>query len=231
MNGKQKENSKFVSIGKAALFTGLCTATIRSLADSSKLPCYKTPSGQRRFNIKDLQKMCDTDVSHQEIPDIPKQNYIYARVSSKKQMDDLSRQIEYLKSINDGMYSSYNLVYDIGSGINFKRKGFNTILESCLQKNIGTIVVAHRDRLCRFGFELVESIILKSGGKLIVTDDESHKTTEQELSEDLMSIVHIYSCRQMGKRKYNNNNNNNNIINKNNEIEDISDKRTKVTFG
>jgi len=122
-------------------------------------------------------------------------------VSSKKQVDDLARQIDYLKSARTE-YSSYIPIIDIGSGINFKRQGLSTILDACMQRTIGEVVVAHRDRLSRFGFELIKLIINKAGGTLTVIDDERNKSSEQELSEDLLSIVHIYSCKQMGRRKY-----------------------------
>lgn len=219
MNGKEK----FISIGKASIITGLCPQTLRSLADQSKIACYKTPSGQRRFNIENLEKMCNPSNTMQKESENIKHDYIYARVSSKKQMDDLSRQIDYLKSINGGMYSTYTVVFDIASGINFKRKGLDTILESCSQKTIGKLVIAHRDRLSRFAFELVESIVNKSGGEIIVTDKNKNSTTEQELSEDLLSIIHIYSCRQMGKRSYKKSK----IDNKSSNDTDLSNSSTK----
>jgi hypothetical protein len=73
-----------------------------------------------------------------------------------------------------------------------------------MQGTIGELVVAHRDRLCRFGFELIEYIVEKSGGKITVLEHDSNKSSEQELAEDLLSIVHVFSCRQMGKRTYTN---------------------------
>ena len=133
-------------------------------------------------------------------------NYIYTRVSSKKQLDDLSRQIKYIQERNSE-YSSYISISDIASGIwfiNHKRKGLQTILDSCIQGVIGEVIVAHRDRLSRFGFDLIKLIIEKAGGTITVIDDTQHKSTEQELTEDLLSIIHIYSCRQMGKRSYSN---------------------------
>ena len=99
-------------------------------------------------------------------------------------------------------YSSYTTISDIASGINFKRKGLQTILDSCIQGVIGEVVIAHRDRLSRFGFDLVKIIIEKAGGTITILDDEENKSSEQELAEDLLSIIHIYSCRQMGKRNY-----------------------------
>jgi predicted site-specific integrase-resolvase len=197
----------FISIGKASVITGLTSQTLRKLCDTQKITCYKTPSGQRKFNKLSLETFCNPIsnstivIQDSKIQKIQKQNYIYTRVSSKKQMDDLLRQVTYVKSRREE-YSSYISLSDIGSGINFKRKGLSTILDACLQGLIGEIVIAHRDRLSRFGFDLIELLVSKSGGKIIVLDDQHNKSTEQELAEDLLSIVHIYSCRQMGKRSY-----------------------------
>ena len=201
MDGDKKENKRFVRINEAALISGLDQQTLRKLADNKKIQCYKTPSGQRRFNRSCLEAMCNTDSPVSEISKFVPINYIYARVSSKKQLDDLTRQIEYIKS-GKPEYATYTLISDIGSGINFNRKGIASILDACMQRIIGELVIAHRDRLCRFGFDLIRHIVEKGGGKVTVLDDEQHKSTEQELAEDLLSIVHIYSCRQMGKRSY-----------------------------
>ena len=116
-------------------------------------------------------------------------------------MADLSRQVEFLKRARPE-FSDYELISDVASGINFKRKGLSTILDMCLQGIIGNIVVAHKDRLCRFGFELINELVQKSGGNIIVLNENENKSDEQELSEDLLSIVQIFCCRQMGKRKY-----------------------------
>jgi predicted site-specific integrase-resolvase len=146
--------------------------------------------------------MCSNVSSFHQRKDNTKINYIYTRVSSRKQSDDLERQIEFIKSQKPEYNISYKLISDIGSGINFKRQGLITILDTCLQNNIGEVVIAHKDRLSRFGFDLIKLIIEKAGGKITIINDERNKSTEQELAEDLLSIIHIYSCRQMGKRKY-----------------------------
>jgi predicted site-specific integrase-resolvase len=143
--------------------------------------------------------MCHGIPIDDQIKEYPKKNFLYARVSSKKQMDDLSRQLEYIKSRNSDKYATYESVSDITSGINFNRKGLTTILDACLYGNLGEVVIAHRDRLCRFGFDFIKLIIEKRGGKIVVLDDDKNKSSEQELAEDLLSIIHIYSCRQMGR--------------------------------
>lgn len=192
---------KFVSIREASKLCGLCPQTLRKMADQHTISCYKTPAGQRRFNKADLEKMCSSVHYDNKVEEVQMQNFIYARVSSKKQLDDLNRQITYIRS-NNIKYDTYTVISDIASGINFKRQGLSTILDACLQRRIGVVVVAHRDRLSRFGFDLIKIIIEKAGGCLIVIDEQHLQSTEQELAEDLLSIVHIYSCRQMGKRRY-----------------------------
>ena len=197
MNGKE-----YVSTGEASKITGLCQQTLRKFADENKVVSYTTPSGFRKFHKPSLLQMSRKLVSAETVQDRSneKQNFIYTRVSSRKQLDDLQRQVDFIVSRLDK--DKFELIQDVGSGINFKRKGIQTILDSCLQKSIGTVIIAHKDRLCRFGYDLLESIIQKSGGKIEIIDQDIYKSAEQELSEDLLSIINIFSCRQMGRRKY-----------------------------
>jgi predicted site-specific integrase-resolvase len=198
MNDVKKEKL-FVTVGKASVLTGLDAQTIRKMADEASVLCYRTPSGQRRINLQSIQDMCHSSVSSQAELAVQKENFIYARVSTKKQVDDLSRQVEFLRRPE---YAKYVLIQDVGSGINFNRKGLQALLDSCLHGSIGEVVVAHRDRLCRFGFDLIECLVKKAGGKITVLDHQNTKSCEQELTEDLLSIIHIFSCRQMGRRSY-----------------------------
>jgi predicted site-specific integrase-resolvase len=199
MNGTKE--SKYISIREASKITGICAQTLRKLADTQKIRCYKTLSNQRKFDRQSLEELCNNFSFDTKIREVTRKNFLYARVSSRKQMDDLSRQIDFIRSkCSDGI--TYELISDVASGINFKRKGLQTILDACLQGTIGEIIVAHRDRLCRFGFDLIKLIVTKSGGSINVINDQQNKSSEQELSEDLLSIIHIYSCRQMGKRSY-----------------------------
>jgi predicted site-specific integrase-resolvase len=196
-NGKKEK--EFITIGNASMLSGLDIQTIRKMADTSQIESYRTPSGQRRINRNSLQKLCYNDISNESEQISQKQNFLYTRVSTKKQMDDLFRQVEY---VSKPEYSDYIVIQDIGSGINFKRKGLQTILDACIQRTIGEVVVAHRDRLSRFGFDLIELFIQKAGGKLTVLANEKNSSSENELAEDLLSIIHIFNCRQMGKRSY-----------------------------
>ena len=188
-----------------SLSAKLSFQTIRKYGDQAKIKCYKTPSGHRRFNKQDLERLCGCTHDDNQVPKIEKKNFIYTRVSSKNQLDDLSRQVAYIEQRRTPEeYASFTTLKDIASGIDFKRKGLQTILDACLQGTIGEVVIAHRDRLSRFGFELIEIIVDKAGGKITILDDEQNQSaanSEQELAEDLLSIIHIYSCRQMGTRR------------------------------
>lgn len=198
---KKKYSTSFIGVAEASKICGMHPHTLRKYSNEGKIKSYKTPSGQTKFDKQYLEEMCNVASITEKIPKIDRVNYIYTRVSTKKQKDDLQRQIDFIRKRRPE-YDTYTTLSDIASGINFKRKGLETILDSCLQGSIGELVIAHRDRLSRFGFELIKLFVEKSGGKLTVLDDERNKSSEQELSEDLLSIIHIYSCRQMGKRSY-----------------------------
>ena len=199
MKSNGKGEKRFISVGKASNITGLDPQTIRKFFDSKKIAGYKTPSNQRKIDRNSIQELCNNLLNDKKKQENKKDNFIYTRVSTKKQVDDLSRQIEYVRRSE---YVDYILIQDIGSGINFKRKGLSKILDSCIQRTIGEVVVAHRDRLCRFGFELIEQLVSKAGGKITVLENNKISTPQEELADDLLSIIHIFSCRQMGRRSY-----------------------------
>ncbi len=169
--------------------------TIREWAKSGKISSVKTPTGQTLYPESQFRSLIGSASPIKE-----KEKIIYCRVSSSKQLNDLQRQVDLLRL----QYPEHKLVTDCASGINWKRNGLKSILESSLSGNLKEVVVAHKDRLSRFGFELLDWIISRNGGKIIVLDEDINKSSEQELAEDLLSIVHIYSCRAMGKRRYNN---------------------------
>ena len=166
--------------------------TLRSWESKNLIEAIKTPSGQRLYNIDSyVGKFIDKTESKKRT------NYIYARVSSKGQKDDLKTQIQLLSL----KFPSYEVISDIGSGLNYNRKGLKTILDKCLQGDIGQVVVTYKDRLCRFGFDAFEYLINKSGGKLVVLNDIT-SSPQEEMVKDLTSIIHVFSCRLYGLRRY-----------------------------
>ena len=121
----------------------------------------------------------------------------YCRVSSRKQRGDLERQVSYLREL----YPSAEIVRDIGSGRNYKRKGFRALVDRCLRGDKFQLVIAHRDRLARFGIELLQYMVEQNGGELVVLDETVHSPAE-ELTADLLNILHVFSCRMHGLRRY-----------------------------
>lgn len=179
----------YVTLREAKKQLGLHPNTLRKYADEGIIETIKTPSGQRRFNVESFINQKQNSL----------QTILYCRVSSARQKDDLKNQKNYLLS----KYPGEEIVFDIGSGLNFKRKGLRSILERLLQGHSIKLVVAQRDRLCRFGFELIEYLIIKNGGEIVVLDQIEY-SPEGELVSDILSIIHVFSCRIHGMRKYKN---------------------------
>ena len=129
---------------------------------------------------------------------------IYARVSTPKQKKDLDNQIDFLKKycIANGN-NPYMIFSDIASGMNENRKGLNSMLSLVFNKEISKIVISHKDRLSRFGFGYLENICEKFGVKIEIVNLEDDKNFQDELSEDLIGIIHHFSMKFYGKRKNN----------------------------
>ena len=125
-----------------------------------------------------------------------KSDVIYARVSTRKQTDDLERQIERLHAKHPGA----RVLRDVASGLNFKRKGLKTLLQLAFEGRLRHVHVAHKDRLCRFAYDLVEHILASHGATIVVDAQDEHSTAEQELAEDLLSVVTVFGARLYGKR-------------------------------
>ena len=176
---------KYIKGKEACGRLGVCMNTLRKMADDGRIETIRV-SGQRRYNV-------DVYLGLQQ-----RQSTIcYCRVSSHKQRDDLERQVAFMQE----RYPQAEVVKDIGSGINFKRKGLKAILERAMHGDKLLLVVAHRDRLARFGVELIKQVIEFNGGQLVVLSEDSLSPPE-ELTKDLLNIIHAFSYRMPGLRHY-----------------------------
>ncbi len=176
---------KYVTPRKASEYLGVSISTLRRWDEEGKIKSIRTPGGQRRFCIEEYEAANQKPV------------ILYARVSNPGQKDDLERQIKFLRS----KYPEGELVQEIGSGLNFKRRKLLSILERIYQGDIGKLVVAYSDRLVRFGFPLIEWLCKQGECELLVLN-ERQLSPEQELVEDILSILHCFSSRLYGLRKY-----------------------------
>lgn len=182
-------NGEWVATKKACEFYGVSGNTIRLWGDTGKVKCKRTHGNQRRYYISTR--------GFNDEPEETKQNYLYVRVSSHKQKDDLERQCDFLRD----KYPDHIVIKDIGSGLNYKRKGLLKMLELSNRGKIRKIVVFSKDRLCRFGFELLEWVFLQNDTKLLV-HEQIDKSPETEFTEDILAILQVFACRWNGKRKY-----------------------------
>ncbi len=176
----------YVPLRKAVEKLGLHPNTLRRYANEEKIPIIKNEAGQRLYDVEAyIRGAANASL------------VCYCRVSSSKQKDDLNRQIAYMQSL----YPEAEIIKDIGSGLNFKRKGLRSILDRLLRGDKLKVIVACRDRLCRFGFELIQYMVEQNGGEILVLDQTVH-CPQTELTTDLLSIIHVFSCRMHGLRKY-----------------------------
>lgn len=120
-------------------------------------------------------------------------------MSSHKQKDDLERQIENVKTYMIAKGYSFDVITDIGSGINYNKKGLNQLIDMITNSEVEKIVILYKDRLLSFGFEMIENLCNKYGTTIEIIDN-TEKTEEQELARDLIQIVTVFSCRLQGKR-------------------------------
>ena len=171
---------------KAAALLGIHQNTLRRYADQGIIPSFKTNSGQRRYDVEAF-------LGKTREP----QTICYCRVSSHKQKDDLLRQVQFMQE----QFPNANIITDIGGGLNWQRKGLLSILERLHQGAKLRIVVAHRDRLARFGFELIEWLTHQNGGTILVLNNQD-ASPESELTQDILAILHTFSCRLHGLRRY-----------------------------
>jgi putative resolvase len=190
---------------KAAKHLGVSSVTLRRWERQGLIKCRQVPGHHRIYDVGSVgtspssTTAVSTDTDQQSTPTSEeKVNYIYARVSSRKQQPDLQRQIDKLRQL----FPDHTVVSDIGSGINFKRHGLRALLERSSQGLVGEVVVAHRDRLCRFAFDLLEYIFRLHDTRLHVVhaDLPSSEAGVQELSEDILAINTVFICRLQGKR-------------------------------
>ena len=170
--------------------------TLRRWAAAGKVAYKRTPGGIRLYELPPEPAAGVADGGEPQ-PRQQKEKVVYARVSSAKQKDDLQRQADFLCS----RFPGHRLVADIGSGVNWKREGLLSLLDASHRGDLQEIVVASRDRLCRFAFDLLAVVFRQRGTKLVVLD-AADASPEQELSDDLLSIVQIFCCRRNGKRRY-----------------------------
>jgi predicted site-specific integrase-resolvase len=178
----------WVKAEEAREFYSISAPTLRTWSKTNKIRSQQLKSGRYQYWIDNASNNKNKNTT-----------IIYARVSSSKQVGDLRRQEQYLKS----KYPSAELKSDIGSGLNYRRTGFRAILQSLFERNIKEVVVAHKDRFTRIDFEFFEWLFNQFGAVIKSLDSEEFaEGTNNEFTDDLMSIITVFTTRYYGRRKY-----------------------------
>ena len=185
-----------LSIGKFAKSLGVSIQTLRNWDKEGKLkPTYVTENGYRYYSEDLLNKFKNV----KNVNKIKKKNILYARVSTKSQKDDLDRQVDNLKQYAYSKGYSFEIITDIGSGINYKKEGLLKMINLVECGEVDRIIVLYKDRLIRFGYDLIEYICKLNDTKIEIVDN-STISKEQELTEDLIQIITIFANRLYGAK-------------------------------
>lgn len=187
--------TKLVSILEAAKFLGVSTQTLRRWEREGRgIPAQKTPGGQRRYDLTQLSQ--SKLLTAQE----PKLTVAYARVSSHDQKEDLRRQEKMLEMFCSSRGWSFEIISDLGSGMNYNKRGLKKLLNKILEHNIERLVITHKDRLLRFGAELVFAICEMNNIEVVLMNQGAEPSFEEELAADVLEIITVFSARLYGSR-------------------------------
>lgn len=174
---------------------GVSVKTLQRWDRDGKLKAFRTPTDRRYYTHKQYVDYMGNDTKTGKI-------VIYTRVSTSNQKDDLTNQVEFLKQYANAKGMIVDEIFeDIGSGLNYNRKKWNKLIDDCVSGDIKIIIIAHKDRFIRFGYEWFERFLKSNGVEIIIVNNEK-ASPEQELINDLISIIHVFSCRIYGLRKY-----------------------------
>ena len=178
---------------------GVSVKTLQRWDRDGILKANRTPT-DRRYYTYDQYLQFKGIQTENDIRD----TVIYARVSTRNQKDDLQNQVEFLKQFCNAKGIIVNqCVEDFGSGLNYNRKKWNKLLDEVMANKIKTIVISNKDRFIRFGYDWFEKFCEKFNTKIIIVNNETLSSNE-ELVQDIISILHVFSCRLYGLRKYKN---------------------------
>ena len=188
--------SRIVSIGEAAEILGVSIPTLRRWDLQGKLKANRTRSGHRRYDLSELQGVA----RHLRGETPVKKTIAYARVSSADQKSDLERQKQVLELFCASHGWAFEVISDLGSGMNYRKKGLIRLLNLLIDDKVERLVVTHKDRLLRFGAELVFAICEMKNIEVVIINQGSESSFEEDLAKDVLEIITVFSARLYGSR-------------------------------
>ena len=187
--------SKLLSIKQAANQLGVSVSTLRRWDETGVLVAQRTPKGHRRYDLSKINPNLTRNKVEQQ-----RKTIAYARVSSHDQKSDLQRQIEILELYCSAQGWSFEVISDLGSGMNYHKKGLKRLLDDILDNKIDRLVLTHKDRLLRFGAELVFALCEARQVEVVIINQGENLSFEEELAQDVLEIITVFSARLYGSR-------------------------------
>ena len=186
-------NNRFVKIGEAAKLLGVSVQALRNWeAEGKIMPSHRTPGGQRMYDLAELLGAND-----KTYPTIA-----YARVSSSDQKEDLERQHAVLEAFCNKNGWQTEIIRDLGSGMNYNKRGLSRLLELIVQGQMSRLVLTHKDRLLRFGADLIFRICELKGIEIVIINKGEQPSFEEELTRDVMEIMTVFCAKLYGRRSH-----------------------------
>ena len=186
-------NNRFVKIGEAAKLLGVSVQALRNWEMEEKImPSHRTPGGQRMYDLAELLG----------VNDLTSPTIGYARVSSSDQKEDLERQHAVLEAFCNKNGWQTEIIRDLGSSMNYNKKGLHRLLELLVQGEMSRLVITHKDRLLRFGGEIIFRICELKGIEVVIINKGEQPTFEEELTQDVLEIMTVFCAKLYGRRSH-----------------------------
>lgn len=183
-----------ISIQEASDLLGVHPDTLRRWEQEGKIESERTPGGHRRYDVAKLLGTQEKDGK----------TVCYARVSTRPQREDLKRQELVLAAICEQRGWDFEVISDIGSGINYNKRGLSKLVKLLLSGEVRRLVITNKDRLLRFGSELIFALCEEQGVEVVIINRDALATVEQELVQDVLEIITVFSARLYGLRSHQN---------------------------
>ena len=194
---------KYLSIGQASKYLNIAIPTLRLWERKGIIKPIRTAGNQRRYT---LQMLDDALAGKKPAKPVSKDKLIigYCRVSSDGQKNDLKRQIAVVTNFCEMQGKPFKIISDIGSGLNYHKKGLKELIHLICTQQCSQVVVNYQDRLVRFGFELIEDICQENDVEITVINQTKAESSNEELVDDVLSVITVYSAKLYGKRSHHN---------------------------
>ena len=195
-----------ISIGEASKILGVTPKTIRIWESQGKIKAERTPNGHRRYNRDEIVRLSSFNGKIRKDDELAKKRTIaYARVSSHDQKEDLKQQVQLLETFCAANGWTSTIIQDLGSGLNYDKQGLKNLIKEICAGNVDRLVLTHKDRLLRFGSEIVFSLCENYGTEVVILNKgETPATFEEELVSDVLEMITVFSARLYGAQSHKN---------------------------